>query len=417
MDVFLEILALLVLTRLLGEMAERIGSPASVGEILAGVLLAAAAIKFGDTIPFLDQVVDSEAVAVVAELGIFFLVLLAGIEMEPEEIAQSSKASLAVAVGGMAVPLAGGIALAWAFLPDGDAKPIQAYLTGVALAISAIPATVKVFSELGLLHTRCGRLVVSAAVFDDVLGLILLAILLAMLDGAGGPTLMALLLLVAKVVAFFAITALLGTHVYPRISRGAKTLQAAATEFTALAAVALSYGALAEFLGMHWILGAFMAGLYFEKSRVGLRAYGEIRIICETVTRGVLGPLFFAYIGLRVDLAAFGAIPLFLALLIAVAMVGKIVGAGLPALWSGLSKNESLAVGVGMSARGAVELVVLSIAYERGFFDVPSAQDGLVAHLFSALIIVGVVTTVMAPILLRRIAPLLDRPADRKGGS
>lgn len=403
MQIFLELLALLLLTRIFGEAAERIGQPASVGEIFAGIALALAVVWLGPVLPFLSQMAVSEVLEAVANLGIFFLVLLAGIEMEPREIAESSKTAFGIALGGMVLPLAAGFALAWALLPESDLRSVQSSLAGVALSISAIPATVKVFNDLGLLHTKVGEYVVSAAVFDDVLGLFLLAVLLGVIETGHGPDLFSFLFLLAKVAFFFVVTILLGAHVYPRVSRGVKAMQAAATEFSALAAVALAYGLLAEVLGMHWILGAFMAGLYFERARVGLRAYNEIRLICGTLTNGALGPLFFAYIGLRVDLTALTEAPVFLLLLIAVAFFGKVLGAGLPARFSGLSSRDSMAIGVGMSARGAVELVVLSIAYEKGLFAATAGGDSAARHLFSSLILMGVVTTIMAPMILRRI--------------
>ncbi len=199
--------------------------------------------------------------------------------------------------------------------------------------------------------------------------------------------------------------------VYPRVRRGIELMQATALEFTALAVVGLAYGLFAELLGMHWILGAFMAGLFFEPSRVGQRTYDEMKLICETLTRGALGPLFFAYIGLRVDPGAIGAVPLFLFLVITVAFLGKFVGAGLPAWMAGLNVRQASAVGVGMSARGAVELVVLSIAFEQGVFAAGNNDDPIVANLFSSLILMGVFTTLLAPILLRRVL-LPDRNAN-----
>ncbi len=405
MEIFIELLAFLILTRSFGEAAERIGLPASVGEIFAGVGLVTLAGWYGAQAPFLDQLIESEVLDHVANLGIFVLVLLAGIEMKPSEIARNSKGAFWVALGGMVVPFFLGFALAWAFLPEVPARPALVMLVAVSLSISAIPATVKLLGDAGLLHTRLGETIVAAAVFDDVLGLFLLAILLAVIETGAVPEPLALGLLLLKVVAFFAITVALGTHVYPRVSRGLKTMQAASVEFSALAAVALAYGLMAEILGMHWILGAFMAGLYFERARVGFRAYNEIRLICAAIASGFLGPLFFASIGVRVDLTAVTAVPLFLCLLIAAAVVGKVVGAGLPALWIGMKRREAAAVGVGMTARGAIELVVLSIAYEAGLFAYSNSGDPVVANLFSALIIMAVVTTLLTPILLRRVLP------------
>ena len=405
MTIFAELLVLLVATRVFGEVAERIGQPASAGEIMAGIGIAGLIAWIGPGIPFLENLATSHGLELVASVGIFVLVLAAGIELEPSELATDSMTSLAVALGGMVLPLVGGFGLAWIFLPDIETRPVLALLTGVALSISAVPVTVKVLSDLELLHSRIGRIVVSAAVFDDIIGLFLLAILLALIEFGQVPGLASLALLVVKIAVFFLVTTALGAHVYPHVSAKLRAMQSAALELSALAMVALGYGLLAEILDMHWIIGAFMAGLYFEKSRVGAKAYDEVRLICGAVTRGFLGPLFFAWIGLRVDLGAVTEIPLLLALLIIVAFAGKLAGAALPALWGGLDRREALAVGFGMSTRGAVELVVLSLAWQAGLFSTEANGNPVVGNLFSALVLVGVITTLVAPIFLRLVIP------------
>ena len=403
MDIFFGLLILLLLTRACGTLAERGGQAPAVGELIAGIALAAVATVAGGWMPALPAFIDSELVSAVADLGIFFLMLLAGIELKPKEIADHSAGALAVAAGGVVVPLAAGIALAWVLLPGSELKQAQALLVGVAMAITAVPVTVKVFSELGMLHTLVGEIVVSAAIIDDVIGLVLLAVLAAVIETGHVPDAAALALLFLKIAAFFMITVGLGTHVYPRLRRRLKVLQIAALEFSTLIAVALGYALLAQALGLHWILGAFMAGLYFEPARVGGRAYNEMKLIITGVTSGLLAPLFFATIGLRVDLQAIVAVPLFVAALVAIALAGKVIGAGLPAFWVGLKRREALAVGVGMSARGAVELVILGVAYDAGLFAGAADATPVVAHLFSALVLMAVATTLVAPIALRQI--------------
>ena len=313
------------------EGAERLGQPAAVGELISGMALALAAGFFGTSLPYLQDIATSEILGQVAQIGIFFLMLLAGIESKPEEIRKNSKGSLLVALGGAALPLFLGFVLGWIILPASDLKTIQALLIGVTMSITSIPAAVKVLSEFGLLHSKVGQTVVGAAIFDDILGLFLLAILTSMIHTGQAPGLLALALIFVKVVVFFGITISLGVHVYPRVSRGLKGLQSAALEFSALMAVALGYGLLADALGIHWILGAFMAGLFFEPSRVGFKAYQEIHLIAVAITRGFLGPLFFASIGLQVNFDVVQYFPWLVVALIAIAFVGKFVGAGVPA--------------------------------------------------------------------------------------
>ena len=405
MEVFLELLILLLLARLFSEGAERLGQPAAVGELTAGMTLAGAAGFLGPTIPFLVQMTQSDVLQHVAHVGIFFLVLLAGIESKIEELQQHSRHAVGVALGGAVLPLLCGVSLGWAFLPDSEFKGVQAFLIGVTMSITSIPATIKVLTEFGLLHSRIGQTIVGAAIVDDVVGLFLLAILTSMIHSGQVPDWLSLLTLLGKILLFFAITISLGVHVYPKVSRSLKALQSAALEFSVLMCVALAYGLLAESLDMHWILGSFMAGLYFEPGRVGRKAYQEMKLIVTGLTHGFLGPLFFVWIGLHVEFQTVASIPLFLGLLLLMAFGGKLIGSGLPAYWLGLERREALAVGVGMSNRGAMELIVLSIALEAGLFAYGVQENLVVEHLFSALVLMGVVTTLSSMLILRRILP------------
>lgn len=405
METIAQLLILLVLSRAMGEVAARLGQGPTVGELISGIALAAVIGSAGAEIPFLRDLASGHAVELVAQAGVFFLVLQAGIEMKPKEIASHSATSFVVALGGAVVPLTAGVALAWWLLPAGEMKQGQALLVGVAMSITAIPVTVKLLEETGLLHTRIGQTVVAAAIFDDVIGLFLLAVLLGIIHTGHVPDLATLAWLMGKVAAFFAITIGLGVHVYPRLRAGIEQMRAATIEFSALMGVALAYALLAELLGLHWILGALMAGLFFEPHRVGEQAYKDMTVLVGGITTGFLAPLFLAWIGLRVDLAAVTAIPFALAALIAVAFFGKFLGAGVPAAFAGFGRREAMAIGVTMNARGVVSLIVVSIAAEAGLFAATDGAEPVVVHLYSALILMGVLTTVMTPILLRLVLP------------
>lgn len=408
MELFLQLLVVLVLARVFGEAMLRIRQPALVGEILAGVVLALIATLIDSNVPTIALLPTSEAIRLVAEIGVFFLVLHAGIEMQPREIARQSGASLAVAAGGMLLPLASGFALGWAVLPDSPFKLALSLLIGMTLSISAVPVVTKVFMDLNLLHHRVGRTVVSAAIFDDILGLILLAVLTAMMQEGGFPDAVAILLLLAKVALFFVITVVVGSRYHTWTSALLGSARSLSARFTTLLVVGFAFAVLAEALGMHFILGGFMAGLFFEKSRVGEVPYLETKATVERITSGFLAPVFFASIGLHLDLAAVEAVPIFLLVLIAIAVVGKFVGAGLPALLSGLSPREASAVGVGMSGRGVVTIIVASIALRAGLFEYEGAREAVVDNLFSAIVVTAIVTTIAVPVLLRYILPPPD---------
>lgn len=400
MEVFLTLFLLLLSARACGEIAERLGQAASVGELLAGILLGVVIIPFSGTFPVLGTMATMDVLDEVIAAGMFSLMLMAGIELRPGEMKKNVGLSFGVAVGGMVLPLALGYGFVQVAVPDHPLKGTIALLVGIALAISAVPTTIKVLSDFSLLHHDIGRTVIAAALFDDILGLALLAILVALMEYGTLPGLPVFAALIIKSALFFAITIGLGTRVYPHLHRRAQAFQTVAVEFSVLMLVALGYCLLAELLGIHWILGAFMAGLFFEPARVTHRAWLEMKLIVSAIAGGVLGPIFFASIGLKVDPTALFVIPGYVIALIALALVGKIIGAGLPALIGGLKPVEALSVGIGMSARGAVELIVLGIAVQAGFF---VGLDGhpVLQHLFSALVLATLVTTILTPILLR----------------
>lgn len=397
MEIIFGLLLLLVATRIFGEGAVRVQLPASVGELMAGAVFAALIFGFGDQMPELARILHSEALGLVAQAGIFFLVLQAGIDMKPKDIGRASKSSLFVALGGSLLPLAAGFALGFMVFPEGDMKLAQCFFVGVVLSITSIPATVKVLRDQAVLSTRMGQTIVAAAIFDDIFGLFLLALLTTLIRTGVAPDLLEFLMLAGKVALFFAITIPLGVHVYPRVSARLKVLQLASVEFSTLMVVALAYGLLAEMLGLHWIMGAFMAGIFFEPERVGVRAYNEIRIVVVGITGGMLGPLFFASIGLSVDVAALSHAPQLVLVMLGIAFLGKFIGAGVPALLSGFGPKGAAAVGTGMGARGAVELVVISIAIDAGLF--ASTGDSVI----SALIATTLLATMLTSVLLRSI--------------
>jgi len=297
-------------------------------------------------------------------------------------------------------PLAAGIALGFAFLEDGPQQTAQALLVGVALSITAIAASAKILQEFGLLRSEAGRVLITAALFDDIFGLFLLALLSSVIASGGLPGPFAFAILLAKVITFFVVTGLLGVHVYPRISKQIHRRQAAEIEFGALVIVALGYGFLAEILGLHWAVGAFMAGLFMERARIGKKPHKSMRLMLNALTAGVLGPLFFAWIGLQANLTAIIEIPVFLVVLIVVAFVTKVLGGGVAAVAIGYGRQESAIIGVGLAPRGEIMIVVISVALAAGLID-GGTTDPVAQHLFSALILMALANTVIAPLVLR----------------
>ncbi|MGB5255871.1 MAG: cation:proton antiporter, partial [Woeseiaceae bacterium] len=208
MNVLLIILILLVVTRTFAEVAERVALPALVGELVAGIFLGYLLQRFQGLVPSIWFAANSDLFAGLADLGMFFLMLLAGIRMVPLDFARSSKSAILIALGGMLVPVGAGFGLGLIVLPDSSFKEAQSLFLGVALAITAVPVAVRIFMDLGALESRVGKAVIAAAIWDDVLSLLLMALLLAEISGAANGSVSAanLLLVIGKVLLLFAVT-------------------------------------------------------------------------------------------------------------------------------------------------------------------------------------------------------------------
>ena len=405
-DILYLILILLVATRVFAELAERSRLPAIVGELIAGVALGLVLQRFQDSLPVLWSTTQSETFTSIVGLGMFFLMLLAAIHMEPLDFARTSRSAILVAVGGMIVPAGAGFALGLATLPESPFKLVQSLFLGTALAITAVPVAVRIFMDLGALESRVGKTVVAAALWDDLLSLFLLALLVAAIgeNYSGSFESDAALLSIGKVVLFFAVTIPVGLFVFPLMGRYFRHLHFPEVDFSMLLIAALAYATFAETMGLHFILGAFIAGMFFYPKVVDADVYQRVEQQMSGITHGFLAPIFFASVGLHMDFSAVSQVPGFVAVLILIAIVSKLVGSGLPAYWMGLSKRESMMVGVGMSGRGAVELIVAGVALEAGLFLHPSPTPVLIESLFSAIVIMALVTTILTPIFLRWLA-------------
>jgi Kef-type K+ transport system membrane component KefB len=400
MEVFFAILSFLVFTRLFGELAERLGLPSLVGELLSGVLLGVLAAALAGVVPALDGLRDSESLALITDFSMFFLMLLAGVEMEPRDMARRSGRAFAVAFGGMALPLGFGVALGLWVLPESPLRIAQAVFLGTALAVTAVPVTVRVFMDLGRLDTDVGRTVVSAALFDDILSLFILSLLIGMMNGEPQSAASIGFLLI-KIGVFFAITIPIGWFVFPRVGRYFKHFLISEIDLSMLLIAAFAYAVIAELLGLHYIVGAFLAGVFFQRPVVDPVVYERVEAQLSGLTTGFLAPIFFASVGLHLDPSAFLAVPFFVVLLVVIAMLSKVVGAGLAARWTGMSTFDASMVGVGMSGRGAVELIIANLALQAGLFNQPDPPPPILTNMFSAVVIMAVVTTVATPILLR----------------
>ncbi|MGK0186286.1 MAG: Kef-type K+ transport system membrane component KefB [Verrucomicrobiales bacterium] len=401
MELFYILIVLLVVTRSFGELAKRCHQPELVGQLTGGIILGVVVNHFSGTFPILADLTHNEVFHAFTDLGIFFLMLLGGLEMHPRELGKASHKAFWIALAGLIIPFLAGAGLGWIFIPDSEWKIAQVLFLGTTLAITAIPVAVKVLQDLDLLKTKLGQIIVSAALFDDIFGLILLGLLTGLLKSGEIPGVIGFLLLLLKVVAFLGIASALGRWVLPFLEKRLKKWWIEELEFTMLLLVGLGFALLAEAFGLHFILGVFLAGLFFTKRTIGTKVYEDVEGKVTAISSGFFAPLFFASIGLHLDISAIWNIPVFVILLTLTAIATKFVGAGLAARALGMTNRESAGIGVAMSARGAVELIIAGIAMDAGLFSKPEPVPEIIENLFSAVVLMAVATTLFMPIGLR----------------
>lgn len=405
MELIYIILILLTVSRIAAEIAERLGQAPLVGELIAGVGLGILAHQQADALPILSGLSDNEVFTGISDLAIFFLMMLAGMELRPKDMASAGGRASSIAIGGMLIPVIAGVGLAWIYIPQSDYWFAQSIFLAVALAITAVPVAVRVLMDLGKLDTEMGRTIVSAAVIDDALSLVLLGILTAILASGALPGMGEILTIIGQTTGFFLIAVLIGQFVFPHLGNLLQKLHVEESGFSMLLIAALSYAMLAEALGVHFILGAFLAGLFFGRRTVLQQDHEAVEIRVKGITTGFFAPIFFAGIGMHLSGAALLAVPGFVLVLIAAAVLSKLIGAGVAARLCGMSNRDALSVGVGMSSRGAVELVIADIALRAGLFEVPDPPPVIIEYLFSAVVIMAITTTVLAPLILRILTP------------
>jgi Kef-type K+ transport system membrane component KefB len=409
MEILYVLLVLLLVTKLCAEVAVRVGQPALIGELIGGVLVGLGLMLLPHSETAIANVGSDQTFEAILDLAVFFLMLVAGLEMRPGKLARAARSAIPVAVAGMLLPLGLGFLLGWLWLPASEWKIIQSLFLGVALAITAVPVAVKVLMDLGRLESRVGQIVVAAAVLDDIFSLLLLAVLTSMISSAEVPSATALMLIVLKTLLFFGVAALSGRYLLPLIGRWAKQIYVEYAEFTVVLIFALGLAVLAEMLGMHFLIGAFAAGVLFTRNTIDQDSFSRLRSQFEALTLGFFAPVFFASIGIHLDLTAAFEVPMFVVSLLVFAIVGKLAGAGLAAWLSGLDKRQAVAVGAAMNARGAVEIIIADVALRAGLFSKPVPTPDVISYLFSAVVIMAIVTTLMSPLMMRAIlAPRKD---------
>ena len=405
-QLFVSVVVILVAARLLGELFQRIKQPTLVGELLAGVIV-------GPSI--LGIVKPDESLNVLSDLAVFFLMFLAGLQMNPREIRGAGKSAAVLSIIAFTLPLLAGMYAASSLF---GLTTVQSLFMGLLLSITAVPVSAMILMEFGILKSRIGNTVISAAVINDIFSLIVLSIIFQLTQTSGGAgagtgqiNLEDLAASGIRIAAFiggiFLVDILFRktSHWLPdRVAPYFDKLKTKEAAFGILLITTISISLVAQDIGLHFIIGTFFSGLIVYKEIIGKQNFDRVYDIISAITFGFFAPIFFAIIGIEMNVQSIASsIPLFLALL-AVAILTKVGGGFVGSRLVRFSKDESLAIGFLMNGRGMVELVIASIGFGAGIIDL---------KLFSIAVAIGFITTIMAPIMSK---PYVDKsiPADKR---
>jgi len=386
---FLLLLAfIIVAAKAAGWLSLRVGQPAVLGEILAGVLLGPSLLDVLGTPLFRDSGLDA-VVAQLANVGVIFLMFIAGLETDLAQMRRVGKVATVAGAAGVFVPLVLGALVAVSFGTETN----HALFIGIVLAATSVSITVQTLIELGQLESPEGTTLLAAAVIDDVIAIIVLSVFVA-LTGAEAGGAAAIGGVVLRMMVFFAAAILGGRWL---MAWGLRRFQRVPVSegvlaFTVVAMLLLAWGA--ESIGrVASITGAYIAGVLVTQA--GFREEIEHRI--RGFTYAILVPVFFISIGLQTNARLLDAADLPFALVIVLAAVlGKIIGCGGGALAAGFPRPSALRVGIGMISRGEVGLIIAAIGVQTGLL----AERG-----FAVMVIMVLATTVITPVLLRLVFP------------
>lgn len=383
-------LALIIaVSKIAGGVSKRIGQPAVFGELLAGLLLGPTLLDFLHWFPAAEHV--HVVVKDLAELGVVFLMLMAGLETDLDEMRKVGVAATLGATGGVLLPLAAGTAISLAFGYGG----FESVFIGTILTATSVSISAQTLLEMGQLRSRAGTTILGAAVIDDVMGIVVLSLVVALHGAQGGGTAGdPVWLVLAKMAGFFVAAIAIGRLVVPRLLQAARNWPGSEVPFACAVVLGLLFAVAAEELGkVAAITGSYTLGVLIAQHH-DLKHLVEERL--KVITYAFFVPIFFISIGLEGNLVdALRGSGLGYMLWITVAAIAtKVIGAGLGARVASFAWGEALKVGVGMISRGEVALIVAGIGLSSGVIS---------GSVYSVMIVMTLVTTLVTPILLRMV--------------
>ncbi len=380
---------MLIGAHLLGRLAERLRQPALVGHMLAGIILGPSVLGWMQAGP---------SFAAISDLSVLFVVVSAGLEMRMQHVLDvfRGKGAFALLLG-FAIPAVAAGAFAYAM----GLALIPGLVVTLCLSVTALPVALRILSSFGMLDTRIARVAIASALLCDVIVLMILGVALTLASPhSTNDWLPAVGISVAKLGALIALVGAchficLRLSAMRSARSSATASQPADTVLILTLVFMLALGAASELLGFHFAIGAFFAALMITRDLISDTRFENLERTCELMTLSLFGPLFLAYQGIQFQLGALNNGSLVVGLIL-VAIASKLLGGYATARLQKLPHQEALGVAAIMNARGVMEMVVASIAYRAGLVD---------QGLFSALLLVGIVTTVLTPLLLKQWLP------------
>ncbi len=397
-----QLLVLLLVARLLGQAMRRIGQPAVVGQLGAGLVLGPSIL--GRVAPgALDWLIprdpmQSGMLFAVAWIGVLLLLIETGFDTDLALIRRLGRATALVSAGSILVPLAAGLAVGASlpaiFVGELDDPLVFTLFIAAALSISSLAVAGKVLAELGLLRRDFGQITIAAGMANDVVGWIMLGVL-ASLAAAGEVVPGRLALTIGGIAVLYVGGLTLGQRAVDAVLREIRRRQVGLTgSVTAVLGIALVFGVGTQLIGAEAVLGAFVAGIVINRSRFDQH---EVREGLESITAGFFAPIFFATAGLRVDLGllADGEVLRWTAVIIVAASVAKFVGSYIGSRFASLHPREGVLLGLGLNPRGTLEIVIATVGLSLGVFNEAS---------YTAIMVMTILLSMAAPPLLRSIA-------------
>jgi Kef-type K+ transport system membrane component KefB len=376
---------LLFAAKLMAELFHRIRLPIVLGELLAGIIVGPFALG---ALPLVDGeplVVLDETVRDIGEIAAVVILFIAGLEITPREFLRGGAAAFTVGSIGVVVPFFAGY---YAFAAFG-VEALQSILIATALTATSIAISIQVLTELGKMQSKEARLILGAAIVDDILAIAVLSVVVTMVQtGNTQPAIFDIILLIMQVLGTFAVILIVSVLVIPKILHTERLWKSKGSLEGIVTAAFFASAGIAAFLGLSPIVGAFAIGMAVASTRI-------INQVHEYVDKLqiIFAPLFFAIIGAQVDLRGVNLDVLFLAgIIIAIAVVTKLIGCGLPSLLFLKDKARSMRVGIGMVSRGEVGLIVAGVGVSSG---------ALTNDIYTAVIIMVAATTIITPVWLK----------------